>query len=268
MSNWKGSIALGLLSVPVKINPAARAETISFNQITPCCKARVGEETTCKSCGKTVTRGETLKGYEVEKDKYLIFEKAEIDAIHAEASKVMEINCVVNRSEVDPLLFESSYYVEPELGGRQGYKILVMALEKEDKVAIATITLNQREHKVVLRAYKGVLVFHTMFYADEVRPAPALDLSDIEVNPKMLNLACSLLEASQEPFNHSQYADGYRQSAIDMIEAKANGQPVTIKAAPKAKQPVDIMEALAQSIKAKGGAKPAAPPTKKKGKVA
>jgi len=252
----KVNISLGLLSIPVKITAAARAEGISFNLLHKDCHGRIKQLTYCPTCDKNITRTECDKGYEYEKDKYVVLTEDEIKSLNEESTKILEITSTCKADEVDALLFESSFYLEPDLGGLQGYKILLAALEQEKRYAVANITMHQRSQIVIVRPKDGVLVFHTMYYADEVRPAPNLQLADVEVKAAVLKMACDLLKASSEPFRHAAYTNSYTEAALKLIEEKKSGAPATAKkTSTKGKGPVDIMDALAGSLKLAGSKK-------------
>lgn len=249
MAGIKTTIAFGLVNIPVKTSPAARPGRISFNMIHPKCKGRVNQKLWCNACNEDVARNETLKGYEFSDGKYVIVTKEELEACEPESSKVFEIECTVSAEEVDPILFESSYYLEPEPAGRKGYKLLLQALEQESKYAIARATMNSREHIIIIRAYNGVLMFHTMFFQGEVRSAPSLGLESIAIKDAELQLARQLLEVNAGPFEHQKYADGYQQAVEELLRAKQEGQPVEM---PKRKEPPketgDLLAALTASL--------------------
>lgn len=259
MSIANVSLSFGLLNVPVKVNAAARGEAISFNQLHKNCGGRIGLKTFCKACEQELVPADIEKGYEYEKDKYVTVTGEELKAIAAESSKVLEIVSVVKREEVDPLLFEASYYLEPDKGGHMGYKLLMLALEADSKVLVGKITMHQRSNIVIIRAARGVLLFHTMFYLDEVRSAPAVNLDGVQVKPDAVKLARQLLAAHEESFNHAEYSDDYRAAATELINAKVEGNAIAKpKAAAKSKEPLDIMAALSASVKAAGKKKKAA----------
>jgi DNA end-binding protein Ku len=253
MSVFNGSIAFGLLSIPVKANCAARSESISFNLLHKECGTKISQKTWCTACAKEITRADTIKGFDEGNDTFLKVTAEDLAGAAPESSHVIEIGEIVNASEVDPLYFDASYYLEPDKAGRKGYKLLLEALKAEKKVAVAHVTLSQREHVVILRPYNGLLVFHTMFYAAEIRAIPtAANVSDVETVPAELALARQLLLANLAPFDVSQYSDGYQARIVKMLEAKRAGGEAPASAPKKpAAKPVDLMEALAASLKAK-----------------
>ena len=277
---FKGQLSLGLLNIPIKVSAAARGVTVSFNQLHKDCphgpNSRLKQTNECAECQAPLNKGgdNIIKGYEISKGHYLHFTAEELAAAAPESSKVITITSVVDAGDIDPLLFESSYYLAPDLGGLKGYKVLLLALQAEKKYAIASVTMSQREHVVVIRPLDGGLAFHTMYYADEVRAQDSYGLDTVTVKPQEVEMAARLLGMSAEPFDHASYHDGYRRALEQLIEAKAEGRAPEVKTSSKAVAPVvDIMDALAASIEqAKGKPKSgkAEPKTAKgkKGKVA
>ncbi len=253
MAMAKMTISLGLLTVPIKVSPAARAvKAASFNMLHNVCHQRISMPTRCEHCKVDITRAETVKGFEVEDGRYAIITKEDLEALEPESSKTIEITSTVGQEEVDPILFETSYFLEPEPAGRRGYKLLLAALEKEKKYAVASITMTG-EQVIIIRPYKGVLMFHSMFYQDEIRDLPECGLKAIpEVNAAELKLAQQLLVANAEKFDHLSYSDGYRVAMEGLLEAKrTNTTPVAKATAKKAVLPQDdIMSLLTASIKA------------------
>jgi DNA end-binding protein Ku len=250
----KMSISFGLVSIPIKISAAARGLRASFNLLHAECGHRIKQKTFCSHCEKEISRSDTVKGYEVEKDHFVTVTEQELDSLVPESSKVLEITAAVNASEIDPILFETSYYLEPEPAGRRGYKLLLTALEKEKKAAVAKVTMSGREQVIIIRPYRGLLMFHTMYYPDEVRSVPEFSLADIEVKPAELQLARQLLAVNTETFAHAKYKDEYLAAVEAMLEAKQSKQPIPIskgKSAKKTTAQPDILQVLAASIKGK-----------------
>lgn len=246
---YKATIAFGLVNIPVKAEPAARPARISFNMLCGSCKGRLNQKLWCGSCESEVARGNTLKGYEYSEGRYLIVTKEELDACEPESSKVFEIETVVSAEEVDPLLFESSYFLQPEPAGRKGYKLLLEALQAEGSYAIARATMSGREHVIIIRPFYGVLAFHTMFFTGEVRATPSLGLDSIQVKDVELALARQLLQANAAPFEHAAYADGYREKVEQLLQAKQEGQPIPITVKkPAARETGDLLAALTASL--------------------
>jgi DNA end-binding protein Ku len=249
---WKGTISFGLVNIPVKVTIAARAESISFNLLHSECGSRINTKTWCPKCNKEITRKDTHRGHEVAKDQYVTVSDEELKDCQPDSSHSMEIEQCVAANAVDPLLFESSYYLEPDTAGMKGYKLLHDALRAEKRYAIARATLHSREHVIVIRPYNGTLVFHTMFYQGEVHAAPHLGLEAIPIEAKELALAKQLLRATSDKFDHAQYVDGYQQSVEKLLQAKRQGNKVhTLAKRPPQSETNDLMVALQASLKGK-----------------
>ena len=168
-SVWKGYLSFGLISIPIRLFSAARGERIGLNQLHSVCHTRIKMPLYCPHCERQVPRNEIVKGYEYEKDQYVLFDEKELEKIEPESARTMEILEFVRLDEIDPLYYESSYYVTPEDEGRKAYQLLLDAMEESGYAAIAKITMHQREHIVVVRPRANGMTLHTMFYTNEIR---------------------------------------------------------------------------------------------------
>src|ERR1700677_3956241 len=144
-STWKGYLTFGLISVPIRLSPAARTERISFNQLHKVCHTRLKQPLFCPTCNRMVERNEIEKGYEIQKDQYLLFTEEELDNIEPESARTMEILEFVKAEEIDPVYFDSSYYMAPEEGGERAYHLLLEAMKKSAYAGIAKVTMHSRE---------------------------------------------------------------------------------------------------------------------------
>ena len=259
-SVWKGHLTFGLISIPVRMFAAARGERISFNQLHKVCNSRLKQPLTCPTCNRTVERSEVVKGYEYEKDQYVLFSEEELDKIEPPSAKIMEILEFVKLNEVDPLYFDASYYVGPEEGGVKAYKLLMMAMEDSSYAAIAKLTMHQREHIVVIRPRAKGLTLHTMFYTNEIRAAESIPTDQVELKDQEKKLAQQLIQSLAVPFEAQKYRDEYQENVKAMIAAKLKGQEVTEVRQPHLAPVIDLMEALKKSIAEKQA--PAAAPKK------
>src|SRR5437763_7669369 len=166
---WKGHLTFGMVALPIRLHSAARSETISFNQLHKTDHSRVRQVLYCAAEDKPVSREELVKGYEYEKGKYVVVSQEEIEKAAPKTASTMEIMEFVKSSELDPIYFESSYYVTPDTGGEKAYALLFDALRRSAYVGIAKVAMHSREHVVVLRPGEHGILLHTMYYADEVR---------------------------------------------------------------------------------------------------
>jgi len=249
---WKGYISFGLVSVPVRLYAAARAEHVSFNQIhEPCGPV----------CERVVERNELVKGYQVDRDAYVLVNSDELKTLEADSSEAMEIAQFVSLSEVDPIYFESSYYSAPEDPGRRAYGLLLQAMEKLNVAAIAKVTLHQREQIVLMRPYHKGIILHTLYFPAEVREIAEYGKTEnmILQKPEM-DLAEQFIQQLTAKFEPEQYKDEYAQRVLDLVETKRAGQVIAGQAPkPKLAPVIDLMEALKKSIADRGSA--AAAPT-------
>ena len=246
---WKGYLTFGLLSLPVKLYSAARAETVSFNQLHKTDNSRVKQVLYCQVEDKPITRADIVKGYEYEKDKYVVVEDEEIKKVAPKTAKTMEVLEFVQSADVDPLYFESSYYLAPDEAGEKPYALLFEALRKTGCVGVAKIAMHNREHIVILRPGEHGILLHTMYYRDEIRQVEEFRTDRSLVKEKELDLAMTLVKSLEAEFEPEKYKDDYRENLKAMIKAKVEGREVVETAPAVHKAPViDIMEALKMSL--------------------
>jgi len=262
---WKGHLTFGLISIPIRLSAAARGERISFNQLHNECHSRLKQPLFCPVHNRIVERSEVVKGYEYEKDQYVLFTEEELDKIQPPTAKVMEILEFVKLDEIDPLYFDASYYIAPEDAGLKAYQLLMKAMQESGYGAIAKLYMHQREHIVILRPGAKGLTLHTMFYSSEIRAAEAVPTDKIELKDQEKALAQQLIASLAAPFDPQKYRDTYQDNVRALIDAKLKGQEVTEVAQPHLAPVVDLMEALKKSLaenQASRSAKAAAEPQK------
>jgi DNA end-binding protein Ku len=259
-SVWKGYLTFGLISIPIRLFSAARSERIGLNQLHSVCKTRIRMPLFCPHCERQVERSEIVKGYEYEKDQYVLFSEDELDKIEPESARTMEILEFVKVDEIDPLYFDASYYVTPEEEGKKAYQLLLEAMETSGYAAIAKLTMHQREHIVVVRPRAKGMTLHTMYYTNEIREVAEYGRTDSGAHPKDAEkkLATQLIESLAAPFEPDKYKDQYMESMKNMIEAKRQGHEIAEVAHPKLAPVIDLMDALKKSIAEKqpGAKKP------------
>ena len=273
---WKGYITFGLITIPVRLFAAARGERVSFNQIHQPCGSRIKQQTFCPHCDRVVERSELVKGYEVEKDRYVIVNDEDVKSVAPASSDNMEILEFIKAEGIDPIYFDASYFMVPEEAGKKAYHLLLQTMQKSGYSAIAKIAMHQREYTVVVRPHADGLLLHTMFYPEEVREVPEFRRDEnVTVKPQEVALAEKLVEGLAADFDPSKYHDEYQQKLLQMIEAKREGQQVPSET-PKHRAPVvDLMQALQKSLgelprkpAAKAGPQPVAAPEPGPKKVA
>jgi DNA end-binding protein Ku len=222
------------------------------------CNTRVRQPLFCPTCNRTVDRSEIVKGFEYEEGKYALIEPEEIKKIMPESSRAMDILAFVKSAEIDPLFFDQSFFVVPEEQGRKAYYLLLKTLEDTERVAIAKVTMFQREHVVFLRPYDHGLALHTIYYANEVREAPGYGKVDnVKLNPQEVKLAEQLVETLSEKFDLKKYHDEFQDRLRELIEAKKEGREVAAAPHERRAPVIDMMAALKKSLEnSNRGAKP------------
>ena len=245
---WKGQLQFGLVSLPVRLYSAARGESISFNQLHAPDHSRIKQVIYCQAEDKPVPRNEIVKGYEYEKDHYVVIEDEDLQNAAPKTAKVMEIQEFVKADQVDPVFLESSYYMAPEEGGEKPYALLFEALRQSQYYGVAKVSMHNREHVVILRPASKGLLLHTMFYVDEIRQVEEFRTDTSLIKDRELELAKTLISSLAEDFQPEKYHDTYRENIRRMIEAKVSGREIVEPPAPKLAPVIDIMEALKRSL--------------------
>lgn len=249
---WKGSISFGLVNIPIKMFAATENKDIRFRQIHKECNTPIKYQKTCPTCGRDVTEDEIVKGYEYEPGHYVILTDEDFIKIKEEVhDKSVEIVDFVELKEIDPIFFDRTYYLSPQETGGKAYNLLRKAMEDTGKIAVAKITIRNRETLAVLRVYNNVLALETIFYPDEVRPiseVPGVPQTT-EVDKKELGIAQQLIDNLSTTFEPEKYKDEYRETLTNLIEQKIQGKEIQV--APKAPKTnvIDLMEALQASLK-------------------
>ena len=269
---WKGAISFGLVTIPVAVYPATEEKTLRFNQLHDEDGGRIRYKRVCEKDGEEVTFEHIVKGYEVEKDRYVVLTDDDFDAVPVESSRAIDIVQFVEIDEIDPILFKKSYYLVPEETGAKAYALLREAMREDDRVGIAKVSFRDKEHIAALRFKDDAFVLETMFWPDEVRQADfgGVDVST-DVRDQELTMARQLIDSLTSEWAPEQFSDAYRDALLQIVEAKLNGQEIEVVEPEQAATVVDLMEALKASVAAakKGDdEKPAAKKTAAKKKAA
>jgi DNA end-binding protein Ku len=255
-SAWKGAISFGLVSIPIRLYAAARTQRIELHQLHSVCNTRLKQPLFCPTCNRIVSRYEVVKGYEYEDGKYVLLEPEEVKRIAPHSARTMEMLAFVKESQIDPLFFDSSYFIVPEEEGRKGYQLLLKTLESTKRVGIAKLSMHQREYTVFIRPYDHGLALHTMYFANEIREAPGFGKTeDVKLKPQEIKLAEQLVDTLSEDFKLSKYHDEFQDRLKALIEAKRKGREVAAPPEPHRAPVIDMMAALKKSLAATGGAR-------------
>jgi len=255
-SVWKGHLTFGLVTIPVRLFSAARSESISFNLLHKDDHSRIRQVTYCQKEDKPIQRSETVKGYEYEKDHYVVLDDEDIKKVAPKTARVMEILEFVKADQVDAIYLESSYYVAPDEGGEKAYALLYTALKDSGYYGVAKVAMHNREHIIVLRPGAKGILSHTMYYQDEIRQVDEFRTDTTLVKDKELAMAKMLISSLESEFEPQKYHDEYRANLQRMIEAKIEGRKVVEIPSEHIAPVIDIMEALKKSLAEKR--KPAA----------
>jgi DNA end-binding protein Ku len=248
-SVWSGYLTFGLISMPVRLFSGARDEHVSFHMLHRDDNTRIKQQLWCPLDERVVERSEIVKGYEYRKGEYVIIEPDEIKKIEPRTAKAMEILEFVKASDVDPIYFESSYYLMPEEAGRRPYALLARALEETDYVAIAKLTMHNREYTVFVRPYEGGMMLHTMYYKEEVRKVEGFGRPEVELKEAEVKVAHQLIEALAGTFEPEKFHDTFEDNVKALIKARLEGKAVEPVEKPKKLAPVvDLMAALKESL--------------------
>ena len=247
-SVWKGHLTFGLVSFPIRLFSAARSETVSFNLLHKDDHSRIKQVTFCQAEDKPVPRSDLVKGYEYEKDRYVVIDEEDIKKVAPKTAKVMEILEFVKSDQVDPIYLESSYYVSPDEGGEKPYALLFQALRESGYYALAKVAMHNREHIIILRPGAKGILSHTMYYQDEIRQVEEFRTDTSLVKDKELAMAKMLISSLEAEFEPQKYHDTYRDNLQKMIEDKIEGKKVVATPETHVAPVIDIMEALKKSL--------------------
>lgn len=236
-----------MVSIPAKLLTATDSKDISFNQLHADGGHRLKQQRWCPVHERTVEWGEIVRGYEYAKDEYVVMEDADFEKLPLPSRQTVELSAFVKAEDIDPIMYEKSYYLEPEEKGVKPFALLMKALREKGLTGIAKIAIRNKERLCALRAMNGTLVLETLLYPDEIRAAPE-EVGDVEVSRKELGMAFMLIDLMTEEFDPEQYRDEYREALMQVIEAKLEGMELeeTTVAAPA--KVTDIMSALKKSV--------------------
>lgn len=256
-SIWSGAISFGLVNVPVKLYTAVRKKDVRFHQLHEKDGVRIQQKRVCPEEDVEVPYEEIVKGYEISKGQYVMIEPEELEALDPEATHTIDIEDFVHLDEIDPLFFDTSYYLVPDKRGEKPYRLLLDAMREAGMVGIARVVMRTKQYLCAVRPVGDALVLTTMNYADEVMDAGELDVPGKNMRPssREMEMADRLISSLATEFDPSKYEDTYRERVLELIEEKASGKEVVIQPETKAKAPVvDLMAALEASLSAaKGG---------------
>ncbi len=251
---WSGSISFGLVNVPVKLFTAVRKKNIQFHQLHAADRVRIQQRRVCPADGQEVPYDDLVKGYEVAPGQYVVVEPDELEALDPEATHTIDIEDFVALDQIDPLYFDSSYYLAPEPAGSKAYRLLLEAMADSGQVGIGRVVIRTKQYLCAIRPLHQALVLTTLNFADEVVARESLDDlpgPEVSASKRELAMARQLVESLTTDFEPERYHDTYRDAVLELIQAKAEGQEVVTEA--EVERPsavVDLMAALEASVAA------------------
>ena len=243
----KGSISMGLVLIPVDLYKTTVDNDIHFNQLEKESKARIRYKKYCSHCGKEVKNEDIIRGYEYEKDKYVVMTDDELEKIKTRKDKTIHILQFARMSEVDMIYYEKDYYAIPETGAEKAFELLRQALLSEKKVAIAKTVIGTNDKLLVLYPLKDGLIVKTLYYEDEIAAVPK-QVPKIKLEEKELEMARMLINNMTEKFDASAYRDEYQARLKDAIMKKIQGQEIVTADTGSPDNVIDLMEALQKSL--------------------
>lgn len=253
---WKGYLTFGLVSFPIRLFAAARPEPVHFHLLHKKDLSRVKEVMYCAAEDKPLERSEIVKGYEYEKNEYVVIEPEDLEKIAPPTATIMEILQFVKIEDIDPIFLETSYYVSPEEAVSRPYSLLLEAMKDTKYDALAKVAMHGREHIVVLRPAEQGIVLHTMYFVDELHKSNEVAAPRAaKFDKKEIDLAKKLIETLAGRFKPEQFHDEYKKNVEQLIEKKRKGQKVTPIRQPKKAPVIDLMQALQQSLAKQSSAK-------------
>ena len=245
---WSGVISFGLVSVPVRMFTATESKELKFHFLDRRDMAPIGYDKVNKETGESVDPDDIVRGFEVDKGRFVELTEEDIDRLDIELTHAIDICDFVSIDEIDPIYFRKAYYLLPQDGAEKPYRLLVKALEETGRVAIAKVVIRNKQHLAAIRPVEGTLVLETMYYADEVRQpeqAPRPQVREPEVE-----MAKTLIENLAAKWDPGKYHDRYRSELLDLLQKKAKGQKLPEPSTEEGGEVIDLMEALRQSVAA------------------
>jgi DNA end-binding protein Ku len=248
-SIWTGTISFGLVSVPVRMFTATESKELRFHFLDKKDLQPVGYDKVRKDTGAHVNADEIVRGFEVDKGRFVELTDEDLDRLDIELTRTIDICDFVDLDEIDPIYFRKAYYLAPQDGAEKPYRLLARALDETGKVGIAKVVIRNKQHLACLRPFEGTLVLETMYYADEVRQPDDVGVDGkVDVRKPEVEMAKSLVENLSDKFDPRKYDDTYRKELLDLLRAKAKGKKLPEPQEDEGGEVVDLMAALRESV--------------------
>jgi DNA end-binding protein Ku len=250
---WTGSVAFGLVNVPVRMYSAVEEHTLHFNFVHAPDGSRIGYEKICKAEDKPVPDDEIVKAFEYEKGEWVYMTDVDFEAAAAENHRTIDIRAFVPFEDIDPIYFERTYYLGPEENGEHVYSLLSRAMDDSGLAGVAKWVMRDRQNLGLLRVRDGAIALERMHFADEIRSTEGIAPGDVKLDKGELEMAAQLIGQYSGKFKPEEYRDTYRDALCEIIEAKRKGEEVRVEVEPEPEAPTDLMAALRASVEAARG---------------
>jgi DNA end-binding protein Ku len=250
---WKGSISFSLVNIPISLYPATRREELKFRLLRRSDLSPVNYKRVAESDGKEVPWDEIVKGYEYEKGKFVVLKDEDFKRADIEATQSVDIMEFVTLEEIDPVLFDRPYYLEPDKKGAKAYALLRESLKKNNKVGIAKVVIKTRQHLAAVKPEKNALVLELMHFAEELVPTTSLQIpGHVEIGQKEFDMASELVERMSGTWEPEKYTDEYKHKLLNLIEQKieSGGKTPAVKETGKRRSSkvIDLVSVLQESL--------------------
>jgi DNA end-binding protein Ku len=249
---WSGAISFGLVNVPVKVYSAVSRKTVRFHQLHDEDAVPIRQKRVCPADGEEVPYEHIVKGYEVAKDRYVVIAPEELEALDPKKTRTIDIQEFVELQEIDPIYYDSNYYLAPASGAEKAYALLMQAMQDAGKVAIGRVVIRTKEYLAAIRAADDVLLMSTMLFGDEVvDPGRLEELPARNGKPSQreVEMAQRLIESLSVEFDPDRHQDEYRERVLELVERKAAGEEIVLQQPDRDEGPTpDLMAALEASL--------------------
>ncbi len=261
---WNGTLAFGLVVIPVRLYAATERKSPSFNLLHEACHTPIKYLKWCSACEKEVSQDELIRAYQYQKGQYVTLSQDDLESIPGPSSHTIEILDFVNLSDVDPVYFEKSFFLEPREGAEKAYSLLVSSMGEEGKVAVAKVAIRSKETLALVRGYADrFIMMETMFWADEVREGAELAIPPVmELDEREKTMARTLVETLSSRFEPAKYENRQRQALSELIQKKVQGKEIVREPERVGAQVIDLMEALRKSVEEARVGRPSGPAPK------
>lgn len=248
---WKGAINFGLVTIPVGMYTATDSKTPKFKQLRKSDHSAIRYKRVAEADGEEVQWDDIVKGYEFEKDRFVVFTDEELNSANPEGNKLVDVVQFVDEEEIDPMMYQKAYYLAPEKTGIKAYRILKEALEEKGRVGIAKVSIREKQQLATLRVKDDIIVMETMFWPDEIREAEFDELeAKVEIRPEEVEMAGAIIDNLTKPFDGENFVDSTREAVEELAAKKVAGEEIVAPASPEPTKVVDLLEALKASVEA------------------